>query len=176
LDRLPPMSNSSRFSCHPDDMIALTDLRRKGDHGGCRHRPARNCSPHASYIQSHLPVQTVTSSLAGIIMPPHFCQSTALLNCENRTLRWPGPFDTGFLSPQPPGVAGIGSIAEQIIPTGPTRVGPFSFLSTLRAAVRLWWRPKTPRQSRRSKPHPAIHLTIDKCRHMSVTEPPSSHN
>ena len=60
-------------------------------------------------------------------MPPHFRQPTALLNCEQKTLRWPGPFDTGFLSPQPPGVAGIGSIAELIIPTGPTRVGPFSF-------------------------------------------------
>ena len=83
--------------------------------------------PHTSYIQSHLPVQTVPSSLAGIIMPPHFRPSPALLNCDKGILRWPGPFDTGFLSPQPPGVAGIGSIAVQIIPAGPTRVGPFLF-------------------------------------------------
>jgi len=69
-------------------------------------------------------------------MPPYFRPSTALLNCDKEILRWPGPFDTGFLSPQPPGVAGIGSIAVQIIPTGPTRVGPFSFSGTRYTAVR----------------------------------------
>jgi hypothetical protein len=50
-----------------------------------------------------------------IIMPPHFRLSGALLNCEKNRLRWPGPFDTGFLSPQPPGVVGTGPIAEELI-------------------------------------------------------------
>ena len=60
-------------------------------------------------------------------MPPYFRPSTALLNCEKEILRWPGPFDTGFLSPQPPGVAGIGSIAEQIIPLGQRELVLFLF-------------------------------------------------
>src|ERR1700751_5015009 len=102
----------------------------------CGRRPARKCSRARGIFGRTWVARTVTSSLAGIIMPPHFRPSTALLNCDKETLRWPGPFDTGFLSPQPPGVAGIGSIAEWIIPSGPTRVGPLSFLSILHAAVR----------------------------------------
>jgi hypothetical protein len=70
--------------------------------------------------------------VSGIIIPPHFRPSTALLGCEKDTLRWPGPFDSGFLSPQPPGVVGIGPIRRIIYPDiGPTRVGPFLFLETL---------------------------------------------
>src|ERR1019366_9266257 len=54
--------------------------------------------------------------------------ATALLGCENQILRWPGPFGSGFLSPQPPGVVGIGPVRRIVYPhTGPTRVGPFSF-------------------------------------------------
>src|SRR6185312_8710822 len=52
----------------------------------------------------------VTGSLAEIIIPPHFRQPPAALNCETTILRWPGPFDAGFLSPQPPGVVGIGPV------------------------------------------------------------------
>src|ERR1700761_6136607 len=61
-------------------------------------------------------------------MPPYFCPATALLGCDNIILRWPGPFSSGFLSPQPPGVVGIGPVRRIVYPhTGPTKVGPFSF-------------------------------------------------
>jgi hypothetical protein len=41
---------------------------------------------------------------------PHFRPSTAPLPCEKKILRWPDPFGFGFLSPQPPGAVGIGSV------------------------------------------------------------------
>src|SRR5260370_37600586 len=44
-------------------------------------------------------------------MPPHFRQPLALPGCDKKLLRWPGPFGFGFLSPQPPGIVGIGPIA-----------------------------------------------------------------
>ena len=46
-------------------------------------------------------------------MPPHFRPSPALLNWEKNALRWPGPFGFGFLSPQPPGIVGIGPNAAK---------------------------------------------------------------
>ena len=58
-------------------------------------------------------------------MPPHFRPSPALLNWEKNALRWPGPFGFGFLSPQPPGIAGIGPNAARS--GGQRQVGPFSF-------------------------------------------------
>jgi hypothetical protein len=48
--------------------------------------------------------------VSGIIIPPNFRQSSAHLDCEKKLLRWPGPFGLGFLSPQPPGVVGIGPV------------------------------------------------------------------
>jgi hypothetical protein len=75
--------------------------------------------------------------VSGIIIPPYFRPSTALLDCEKKVLRWPGPFDTGFLSPQPPGVVGIGPIRRIVYPhTGPTRVGPFSFWTSKTLSLR----------------------------------------
>ena len=72
---------------------------------------------------------TVTGTLAEIIIPPYFRPATALLDCEKKILRWPGPFGPGFLSPQPPGVVGIGPVRRVVYPhTGPTKVGPFLFL------------------------------------------------
>src|SRR3977135_94203 len=66
--------------------------------------------------------------VSGIIIPPNFCQAPALLNCEKRGLRWPDPFGSGFLSPQPPGAVGIGPVRRKAHRhCGPTRVGPFSF-------------------------------------------------
>jgi hypothetical protein len=70
-------------------------------------------------------VSSVTGSLVRIIMPPFFRPSPAPLPCNKGLLRWPGPFGSGFLSPQPPGIVGIGPIAGRL--TGPTRVGPFLF-------------------------------------------------
>jgi hypothetical protein len=51
-----------------------------------------------------------------IIILPNFRLSTALLDCEKRILRWPGPFGTGFLSPQPPGVVRIGPVRKKHTP------------------------------------------------------------
>src|ERR1700682_1820649 len=66
--------------------------------------------------------------VSGIIFLPHFRPSTAPLPCEKKILRWPGPFGSGFLSPQPPGAVGIGPVRRGANPhTGPTRVGPFLF-------------------------------------------------
>jgi hypothetical protein len=77
--------------------------------------------------------------VSGIIIRPHFRPSTALLDCEKVILRWPGPFGTGFLSPQPPGVVGIGPVRRIVYPhTGPTKVGPFLFgLSILIGALSI---------------------------------------
>ncbi len=58
-------------------------------------------------------------------MPPHFCPASAPVTWDKDVLRWPGPFGSGFLSPQPPGIVGIGPIAVNL--TGPTQVGPFLF-------------------------------------------------
>jgi hypothetical protein len=69
--------------------------------------------------------RSVTGSLVRIIMPPLFRPSPAPVACDKGSLRWPGPFGSGFLSPQPPGIVGIGPIAGSL--TGPTRVGPFLF-------------------------------------------------
>jgi hypothetical protein len=54
--------------------------------------------------------------VSGIIIRPNFRQATAQLDCEKRALRWPGPFGSGFLSPQPPGVVGIGPVRRGVNP------------------------------------------------------------
>src|SRR5438132_311875 len=48
--------------------------------------------------------------VSGILLLPHFRQPPAPLGCEKIILRWPGPFGSGFLSPQPPGAVGIGPV------------------------------------------------------------------
>jgi len=53
---------------------------------------------------------TVTGSLAGITLWPLFRLGPAALHCEKIRVRWPGPFGSGFLSPQPPGVVRIGPV------------------------------------------------------------------
>jgi hypothetical protein len=50
--------------------------------------------------------------VSGIIIRPNFRQASAQLDCEKKILRWPGPFGSGFLSPQPPGVVGIGPVRK----------------------------------------------------------------
>src|ERR1700722_19693547 len=106
LDRLPPTSNSWSASCHAPRMIAPTAhgckraVRRGGPNLPATDRPARP-----------LPAETCRHAIvSGIIIPPHFRLPTALLNCDKTVLRWPGPFGSGFLSPQPPGVVGIGPV------------------------------------------------------------------
>src|SRR5437870_12044295 len=56
--------------------------------------------------------------VSGIIIGPNFRQAAAKLDCETKSLRWPGPFGSGFLSPQPPGVVGIGPVAASTPPLG----------------------------------------------------------
>src|SRR5688572_17675526 len=53
-------------------------------------------------------------NVRGIILLPHFRPSPAPLACDKIILRWPGPFGSGFLSPQPPGAVGIGSVRRGV--------------------------------------------------------------
>jgi len=64
--------------------------------------PAQLCSPWRH------------SNVSQIIMLPNFRQADAVLSCEKQILRWPGPIDSGFLSPQPPGVDGTGSVRRKL--------------------------------------------------------------
>lgn len=66
-----------------------------------------------------------------ILLPPNFRPARAHVACKIWSLRWPDPVFPGFLSPQPPGIEWIGSVAGTTIPTGPAQVGPFSFVRTL---------------------------------------------
>src|ERR1700692_2803755 len=99
------------LSCHLEDMIAPTGH-------GCKRAMAR--APDFARDRLSLgPFQPETRRhgiVSGIIILPYFCPATALLDCENKALRWPGPFDSGFLSPQPPGVVGIGPVRSKFIP------------------------------------------------------------
>ena len=52
--------------------------------------------------------------VSAIIMPPHFRPSPAVRECEKNSVRWPGPFGSGFLSPQPPGVVRIGPVPQPL--------------------------------------------------------------
>jgi hypothetical protein len=54
--------------------------------------------------------------VSGIIILPNFRLSAAVLDCEKEILRWPGPFGSGFLSPQPPGVVRIGPVRKKHTP------------------------------------------------------------
>ena len=73
--------------------------------------------------------------VSGITIRPKFGQSPALLGCNKETLRWPGSFGFGFLSPQPPGIVGAGPNAEFTL--GPTRVGPFLILGLFSKLTRV---------------------------------------
>ena len=77
--------------------------------------------------------------VSGIIIPPNFRPSTAVVDCDKQILRWPGPFSSGFLSPQPPGAVGIGPVRRIVYPhPGPTKVGPSSFWGCCHPGAR--WR------------------------------------
>src|ERR1700712_1103608 len=80
--------------------------------------------------------------VSGIIITPDFRQATARLACEKKLLRWPGPFGSGFLSPQPPGVVGIGPVRRgvNLLYLGPTKVGPFSFQGSCHSGARVFAR------------------------------------
>src|ERR1700733_11931572 len=112
LDRLPPASNSwSASCCHVGDMIAPTAH-------GCKRAVAgafelvRNGGSQP-LIKREIYRHGIVSR---IIILPNFRLSTALLDCDKGLLRWPGPFGTGFLSPQPPGVVRIGPVRKKHTP------------------------------------------------------------
>src|SRR5258708_9701297 len=69
---------------------------------GARPLPARKIRRHAI--------------VSGIIIRPHFRPATSVLHCEKKSLRWPGPFGSGLLSPQPPGLVRIGPVRRYFIP------------------------------------------------------------
>ena len=121
-------------------MIAPTAARRKGPFRTGEESHAAKCPGNAQELREKRSVQRETHRhgiVSGIIIPPNFRQPTAPLACENIILRWPGPFGTGFLSPQPPGVVGIGPVRRIVYPhTGPTRVGPFSFWGDANSPLR----------------------------------------
>src|SRR5258708_25532423 len=100
--------------------------RRRLQEALCRYRRRRD---RLSIVPTFEDPETLGHGIvSGIILLPHFRPSTAPLPCEKKTLRWPGPFGSGFLSPQPPGAVGIGPVRRGANPhTGPTKVGPFSF-------------------------------------------------
>jgi hypothetical protein len=80
-------------------MIALTERRRKGVQKQ-RKPPGRAATTGIS----------IHGIVSGILLLPHFRQPRAPLGCDKKILRWPGPFGSGFLSPQPPGAVGIGPV------------------------------------------------------------------
>jgi len=82
------------------DMIALTAGRCKWVVN------SKETAPHRRNWQK-IPSHGIVS---GILLLPHFRPPPAPLACENIVLRWPGPFGSGFLSPQPPGAVGIGPV------------------------------------------------------------------
>src|SRR5690242_6555557 len=47
-------------------------------------------------------------------MTPHFRPAHAPVTGHKTNVRWPGPFSSGFLSPQPPGAVGIGPIHKPL--------------------------------------------------------------
>jgi hypothetical protein len=93
-------------------MIAPTACRRKGPSDHRAEIIARRI------VRDPLPGKkcSVTGSLAEIIIRPNFRPATALLDCDKQSLRWPGPFSSGFLSPQPPGAVGIGPVRRIVYP------------------------------------------------------------
>src|SRR6185369_9518631 len=98
LDRCPPISCSWSASCHPIYMIALTAGRRKG------------VQMQGNRAGDPVSRETIHGIVSGILLLPHFRQPPAPLSCDKVILRWPGPFGSGFLSPQPPGAVGIGPV------------------------------------------------------------------
>src|ERR1700704_397958 len=127
LDQPPPTSNPCYASCHLGH-----DLLRKPASTFRHHAAADMIAPTARRCKRAVAeMYKFTGEIgrhgivSGIIIRPNFRQATAHLDCENKPLRWPGPFGLGFLSPQPPGALGIGPVRRKSIPTpGPTKVGP----------------------------------------------------
>ena len=96
-------------------------------------------------------------------MPPHFRQPLALQGCDKKSLRWPGPFGFGFLSPQPPGIVGIGPIAGKSMFSRANVSWSFLFFGPLSA-----WTPDRSsalRRGSRAGAHPASAMRDTQARH-----------
>jgi hypothetical protein len=105
--------------------------------------------------------------VSGILKLPNFRPSTAPSDCEKKFLRWPGPFGSGFLSPQPPGVVGIGPVAEEFIRYWTNASWSFFFLGTSLSGRMLEFRP----DSRRSfDPGNFADRNERRSRHLEVKE------
>jgi len=108
-----------------------------------------------------------------IIIRPNFRPANAVLNCDKESLRWPGPFSPGFLSPQPPGAVGIGPVRRIVYPIlGQRELVLFLFWggrhSPTRQLARL--RARVKRTSPQSKPRsgawiPRLHIQVG-CRRL----------
>src|SRR5882724_5855403 len=90
-------------------MIALSAGHRKGPFAVEVDPPDQAGGATECHAESH-------GNVSRIILLPHFRPSPAALLCDKRILRWPGPFGSGFLSPQPPGVVGIGPVRRGVNP------------------------------------------------------------
>src|SRR5215212_6456786 len=99
-------NRSPLFGARRGHMIALTAGRRKGVQ--IQRKPPR--MPRHAETSIH-------GIVSGILLLPYFRQPPAPLGWDKRILRWPGPFGSGFLSPQPPGAVGTGSVRRGVIPT-----------------------------------------------------------
>src|SRR5205085_7859662 len=93
-------------------------------------KTATDC-PILEEIRSH-------GIVSGIILLPHFRPPSAPLDCEKEILRWPGPFGSGFLSPQPPGAVGIGSVRRGVKSRTWANESWSFFVSGVAASLKSW--------------------------------------
>ena len=88
--------------------------------GSCLHDCANGRSPQGVMLRTSPFVGKRRSGqktqrhaiVSAIIMPPHFRPPPAAPECDKIPVRWPGPFGSGFLSPQPPGIVRIGPVPQ----------------------------------------------------------------
>ena len=120
-------------------MIAPSRAHRKGRaaagkrSAGASRRPLRRHPFAGTHSQRH-------GIVSRIIMTPHFCPPYAAVSRQKVGVRWPGPFGSGFLSPQPPGAVGIGPI-HNISYKGQRKLVLLFFSAALLRLVRAGSRP-----------------------------------
>src|SRR5476651_971263 len=118
LDQPPPTSNPCYASCHLRHDLLRKPASTSQDHAAADMiaPTARGCKRAVAEMHKFTSEIGRHGIVSGIIIPPNFRQASAYLDCEKKPLRWPGPFGSGFLSPQPPGVVGIGPVRRGVNP------------------------------------------------------------